>query len=111
MTEEKTIRVHADGTHYADDFSMHPPSIAEIRSDRTGHAKDWTPRDTLVSTLRALDAGEINPDALVVIYRKRDPDGATYTHFRLSSPDQHVTLGLLRAVEWEMMWPNYSGRR
>lgn len=94
-----------------DDFKDHPRSVAEIRSDRSMNAKDWTPRDALISVLRDIDSGAVDPDALIVVYRRRDADGANLTHFRLASPDPHVTVGMLRIAEWELLAPQYNKRR
>lgn len=79
-----------------DDFSKYPPSVAEIRSDRTNAAKDWSPRDALIRALRDLDAGTIKPDAIVIMW-------ATGTEGELgwvaASPNKMLTLGLVsRAV-------------
>ncbi len=43
-------------------------SITEIRSDKTGKAETWTPRDALVSVLRKIDSGEIAPENLFLAY-------------------------------------------
>lgn len=52
-----------------DDYSDHPVSITEARSERGGPltAHLWTPRDCLIEALRAIDRGEWAPDALAII--------------------------------------------
>lgn len=40
-----------------EDYSKHPVSISEIKSDRTNQAKDWTVRDMLIFMLRNIDNG------------------------------------------------------
>lgn len=79
----------------ADDFSKAPVSIAEIRSDRSSSAKDWTPRDVLVSLLRDIDSGKRSPSVLCVFHTAFDEDGTPKTGFSSSSPNIHMTLGLI----------------
>ncbi|MGL5734197.1 MAG: hypothetical protein ACRCYS_04950 [Beijerinckiaceae bacterium] len=78
-----------------DDFSSHPTSLGEVRSERSERASDWTPRDALISVLRDIDAGAIAPDALIISYRLPTPDGIGSTSFVMASPDPLVCLGLL----------------
>lgn len=49
-----------------DDFSNYPRSIAEVRSDKTTDAADWSVRDALISTLRDIDNGTIKPLSIVM---------------------------------------------
>jgi hypothetical protein len=49
------------------DFSDAPPTITELRSDRSQLPGDWTPRDALVAMLRRIDRGEEEPTNLIVI--------------------------------------------
>jgi hypothetical protein len=72
-------------------FADHPESIAEIRSDKTANGADWTPRDALISVLRQIDRGEINPSALIIAYHDRTADKF---NFRSACPDLIVGLGL-----------------
>lgn len=74
-------------------FADHPPTIGEIRSNKSGLGNDWTPRDLLVSLLRELDSGQINPDTLLVVFREPFEDGFR-TGFRVSAPDPSVALGM-----------------
>lgn len=78
-----------------DDFSSHPKTIGELRSDKTHDASSWSPRDVLVSTLREIDAGEIDPDALVVCWRGKVHDGEAVQGWAAASPDPVTTVGLL----------------
>jgi hypothetical protein len=55
-----------------EDFSNAPVSIAELRALKGDKAKDWSPRDALVRTLRQIDSGEINPINLVMIFETED---------------------------------------
>lgn len=85
-----------------DNFAEHPRSIAEIKSDKSRSAADWTPRDVLISILRDIDSGELEPEALVVCLRPKPKDGVASTQFAMSSPDIHVSLGLLARVAHRM---------
>lgn len=76
------------------EYSSARQSITEIRADREGDMRIWTPRDVLVSTLRALDAGDIAPDALVLVYRNRLEGDETETRQAKACPDIHTALGL-----------------
>ncbi len=51
-----------------------PRSFAEVRSDKTGKAQDWTPRDSLVATLREIDSGKFSPDALVIVWAETNKE-------------------------------------
>ena len=78
-----------------DNFSAYPPSLGELRSDKSDRASDWTPRDALISVLRDIDTGVINPDALVISYRQPAADGHGSSAFVMASPDPLICLGLL----------------
>lgn len=80
-----------------DDFSKHPPTIGELRSDRERSPASWTPRDLLISLLRDIDAGTIEPEAMVVTWRgpiESDVDDAV-KGWAAASPDLVTTVGLL----------------
>lgn len=48
-------------------------TIGELRSDRTDDPRDWSPRDLLVTVLRMIDAGEINPDTCCIVIADPEP--------------------------------------
>lgn len=48
------------------DYSKHPPTINEIKSDKTDNGSDWTPRDVLISLLRDIDSGKVKLDAVFI---------------------------------------------
>ena len=48
------------------DYANHPPTVNEIRSDKTGNGSDWTPRDALIALLRDIDSGEIVLSAVFI---------------------------------------------
>lgn len=85
-----------------ENFANHPPSITEAKADRDhdNGGTIWTPRDALIATLRKIDSGEINPDALIIGYRISQTDEARRwrTGYVQASPDYYVTLGILAEV-------------
>jgi len=50
-----------------EDFSSHPPTIGDIRSDKTQNAKDWSVRDALIKTLREIDSGKMVAHKIVMV--------------------------------------------
>ena len=84
-----------------DDFSKHPVSIGEIKSDKAGDGGLWTPRDVLVKMLRTNDSGEVVPDVLVVAYGELK-NGKREGHFWQSTPDGMLSLGLMQATIFKM---------
>lgn len=77
------------------DYSNHPPSITEIKSDKTSNGADWTVRDALISALRDLDRGEISPDCCVLIFGKKHNDGSVRTSFYQKSQNRYELRGLV----------------
>lgn len=80
-----------------DDFSNYPPTIGEVRSDRTHLASDWAPRDALIALLRDIDSGKVDVDALVIAYRYNE---RKRTSFLAATPDGVTTLGLLERAKF-----------
>lgn len=81
----------SDPENYADV----PQTITELRSDKSGEAKDWTPRDVLVHMLREIDSGEVDPEAIVVAFST----SPTNVRFYASSPEPRVTFGVLELAK------------
>lgn len=80
----------------SEDFSQYPVSIAELRSDRTKHAADWSPRDLLIALLREIDQGKHpNLDTMIVVFSEHTDDGSASTKYRISSANPYKTFGLL----------------
>lgn len=79
-----------------DSYANHPLSVGDIRSERSNDAKDWSPRDVLIDTLRRIDRGEVAPAALVVVM-KHESDGGrmSSTETVTSSPSEDVKTALL----------------
>lgn len=78
----------------ATDYSTQPLPLDIARAERSGRARDISPRSALIETLRDIDAGTIDPDTLIVCWRERN-DGLNRTSFIVSSQDPLVTMGLL----------------
>lgn len=79
------------------DYTDTPVSIGELRTERSANARDWTPRELLISLLREIDSGQIEPTDLVVGYSwelKENP-GTTVHGWRASSQNITTTLGIL----------------
>ena len=93
-TEKKTVD--------RDSFKDHPQSIGELKSDRTDDCKDWTPRDVLIHVLRGIDKGEINTSVLLVAWTESTEGRHSKGHFRVSSSDALVTMGLLQTTMFKM---------
>jgi hypothetical protein len=47
-------------------FADEPRTLGEARAEKTANALDWSPRDLLIHTLRAIDRGELKPENLVL---------------------------------------------
>jgi len=78
------------------DFSEHPVTIGELRSEQPNSGgSDWSPRDVLISVLRDLDSGLIEPKALLVAYTDFKK-----TSFTQSSPNIITLLGLITHVAY-----------
>ncbi len=73
---------------YPESFAGYPASIKEAKSET---AKDWTPRDVLISTLRDLDEGKIKTENLIVCWSQEDPND--------TSPDWHLTVAYQNKLE------------
>jgi hypothetical protein len=63
-----------------DDFSNHPRTIGEIRSDKTRKSQDWTVKEMLIAVLRKIDSGEIDPRMGSVVLGFGDDRGEQRLH-------------------------------
>ena len=88
-----------------------PISVTEARAARSGEPSDWTPRDTLISTLRKIEEG-LSIDALVVAYLYTDGERESVGYLQ-STPkrphDAFVTIGLMTKVN-EMLCRGEEGK-
>lgn len=80
------------------DFSDHPESVAERRAAIARDCKLWTPRDALISVLRDIDSGAIDPDTLVVAYRTRQADGSSSHGYALAGDPDVIIATLTQAL-------------
>lgn len=82
-----------------DDYSAFPRTINEPRSDRTGAAKDWTPRDLLISALREIDNNQgavSKATKAILIIGHFDEDGSTQIQLcRAGTTNAWESLGML----------------
>jgi hypothetical protein len=85
-----------------DDFSNHPKSIGEIRSDKLGDGSLWSPRDALIDMLRSIDSGEFKPDALVIAWRWSPEPGVICSSYSNACPDGSTALGLMTRVLYRL---------
>lgn len=86
-----------------DNFANAPASITEIRSDKTGKAEDWTPRDALIATLRAVDSGELKIKQTVMVYTTELPCGHDKTISRCAGKaTTFECMGILSHAQWQM---------
>lgn len=76
-----------------DSFAQYPVSLAEVKGEG---AHEWTPRDVLISMLRKIDRGEINPNAMIVVYHEEE-EGATV--YSVSSPGTTRSVGMLECAK------------
>lgn len=86
-----------------DDFSNHPVSLGEAKADRAHDAALWTPREALISVLRDIDSGKLNPDHLIVIAATIVDDRPTSMAYRSSIPNTFYGLGMMQAATNDFM--------
>lgn len=91
------------------DFSNYPPSISELRSDKTRNGGDWTVRDALISALRDIDNGEAVPQFAVLIFGSLDDDQATRTWYCNATPNRYILSGLLKDFERRLIVKECTG--
>lgn len=78
-----------------DDFKNVPESIAEIRANKAERASLWTPRDALISALREIDRGNINPFVCFVALGNSAEDSSTYTRFFVAGKNNYEISGVV----------------
>lgn len=81
-----------------DDFSDYPRSVAEVRSDKTMRADQWSPRDALIAALRDLDSGKIKPEALIIMWAEKPESFTAVASWYLSSPNPLISQGMVERV-------------
>lgn len=84
------------------DYSNAPTSITEAKAIRADDAAQWTPRDALVSMLRDIDAGSLEPTELVLLYRE-PKEGGHRCSMRQSGGDPYVTIAMLEFAKADVV--------
>ena len=82
-----------------DDFSKQPVSLAEARAEKAQDGTLWTLRDALVSLLREIDSGKVDPGAGIIVYANR-VDGGSRTCFTAAGGAGVQLLGLLSRASY-----------
>lgn len=97
----KAIHYLAAALHKMDDapetFAGTPVSIEEIKSRKSGLARDWTPRTALLKLLREIDSGERKIDDLVAMYATNTDDGGVHMGYLCATASYFNTLGVIEA--------------
>ena len=78
-----TDGIMEDEARMPENFAQHPVSLTEAKAGKSGDAALWTPRDALISALRRLDSGEINPSSIFIWWNDRT-DRETYGFSQVS---------------------------
>lgn len=78
------------------DYANHPPTINEIKSDKTGSGADWTPRDVLIALLRDIDSGNVKLSAVFIAgLCPGDHQDAVRPFFACAAANPIEALGML----------------
>lgn len=91
------------------DFKDHPPSITEIKSDKSNRGSDWTPRDALIALLRDIDSGNINVQAVFIAAKVAGSDaGACRPFFSVAAADPCDAVGVLELAKQAYIRAGYG---
>lgn len=83
-----------------EDFSNHPRTMGDIRSEKSGNAKDWSVRDALIKTLSEIDSGEIVAHKIVMVIQI-DKDGKL-------APDESPFKTMTRQAGTETVYDTFG---
>ena len=89
-----------------ENYSNAPLSIAEIRATKERSAEPWTPRDALISILRDIDSGRLDPVSIVIVFDTMpEPkhDSSSSTYYVAAVRGFHKALGLLTHARYLMI--------
>ncbi len=89
-----------------ENFADHPPTIGELRSDKSQDAKDWSIRDMLICLLRDIDSGGeySNANRAVICLGYVGPNGGTNAHvMRAQTQSNFESVGLVTQCLHNMM--------
>ncbi len=85
-------------------FADTPQSITELKSERSGFAKDMTARDVIVMFLRDLDSGRIDRvDFLCICYAKRKDDMVLVNEYAGGPHNPLEMFGLLERCKLNLI--------
>ncbi len=92
------------------DYSSHPPTINEIRSDKTQNGSDWTPRDALIALLRDIDSGKTTLSAVFIagLVLGKDPN-AVRPFFSAAGKNPAEVLGTIELARDSYVRAGYRG--
>jgi hypothetical protein len=76
-----------------------PVTIGELKARRSGNAADWSPRDCLVDMIRAIDAGELKSDGLIVCSYNEQEHGGIDIKYSQAMPNVLMASGTLQRVQ------------
>lgn len=89
-----------------DSFVNHPVSITEARAERGSDGSLWTPRDALISILRDIDEGRLEPSDLVIVMRVPLPEEGPHSYKisrAQSSANLTLCIGLLEEAKHHIL--------
>lgn len=86
------------------DYSKEPVSLAEARAQKAKNASLWAPRDALIDVLRRIDAGEVNPEAILIVYRFKEGEDR-FTEWTRSGDNEAVFIGMLEQAKIGILRP------
>jgi hypothetical protein len=84
-----------------ENFKDAPTSINEARATKEDDCRHLTPRDVLIAILRRIDAGELNPTQLAVVYAVEEARN-TLTAIRRTGAVTE-TVGMLEIAKFDLM--------
>lgn len=84
-------------------YANEPVSFLEARSNKLGDAGVWTPRDALISVLRRLDAGEMAPKELIVIWSEQHEGETFNVNSVIACPTTLISVGLLSIAVHDLL--------
>lgn len=84
-------------------FTNYPKTLTEIRAEKAGRAIG-TPRDALISLLRDIDEGIIEPSSLVIVFDtpKDEGDERASTWYIAAVKGFHKAIGIMDRARWLM---------
>lgn len=76
------------------DFSQYPTVLAERQARKLVDGSLWSPRDALISALREIDSGRLDPSDLIIIARLKEKESGDIRIFN-SSSDGLIATGMM----------------